>query len=171
MKLVVVDVESDGPIPGDYSMIAFAAVIVTPKLDLTFQAKLKPISDKFFPESLAISGFSREETSRFSDPIGVMLEFEKWILENASAKPVFISDNNGYDWMFVCWYFWKFLDRNPFGYSSRRISDLVCGMEKNLYAPWKHRRKTLATHNPLDDAKGNAEVLLDLASNGVKGIL
>lgn len=28
MTIIMVDVESDGPIPGDYSMISFGAVIV-----------------------------------------------------------------------------------------------------------------------------------------------
>jgi hypothetical protein len=73
--------------------------------------------------------------------------------------------------MFVCWYFWKFLGRNPFGYSSRRLSDLVCGIEKDLYAPWKGLRKTPHTHDPLDDARGNAEVLLELHKRGLKGIV
>jgi len=31
MPYVMVDIESDGPIPGDYSMVCFGAVIVEPK--------------------------------------------------------------------------------------------------------------------------------------------
>ena len=31
MPYVMVDIESDGPIPGDYSMICFGAVIVEPE--------------------------------------------------------------------------------------------------------------------------------------------
>ena len=76
------------------------------------------------------------------------------------GKPIVISDNNGFDWMFVCWYFHHFLNRNPFGYSSRRIGDIYCGLEKNASASWQHLRKTVHTHNPVDDAKGNAEALL-----------
>jgi hypothetical protein len=30
MPYVMVDVESDGPIPGDYSMICFGAILVEP---------------------------------------------------------------------------------------------------------------------------------------------
>ena len=36
MSYVMVDIEADGPIPGDYSMICFGAVIVEPSLSLTF---------------------------------------------------------------------------------------------------------------------------------------
>ena len=44
MAYIMVDVESDGPIPGDYSMICFAAVVVEEPLDRSFYARLKPIS-------------------------------------------------------------------------------------------------------------------------------
>jgi len=162
MSYIVVDIESDGPIPGDYSMISFGAVIVNDKLDKTFYGQLKPISDKFDPQALAISGFERETTLEFDDPKTVMLNFEEWIKENSKGRPIFISDNNGFDWMFICWYFHHFLNRNPFGYSSRRIGDLYCGLVNDTFAQWKHLRKTEHTHNPVDDAMGNAEVLLYL---------
>jgi len=162
MSYIVVDIESDGPIPGDYSMISFGAVIVNDKLDKTFYGQLKPISDKFDPQALAISGFDRETTLGFDDPKTVMLNFEEWIKENSKGRPIFISDNNGFDWMFICWYFHHFLNRNPFGYSSRRIGDLYCGLVNDTFAQWKHLRKTEHTHNPVDDAMGNAEALLHM---------
>ena len=84
------------------------------------------------------------------------------IKENSKGRPIFISDNNGFDWMFICWYFHHFIKRNPFGYSSRRISDLYCGLVKDAYAQWKQLRKTAHSHNPVYDAKGNAEVLLHM---------
>lgn len=162
MSYIMVDIESDGPIPGDYSMISFGAVLVDENLDKTFYGKLKPISDKFDEVALSISGFSRKQTLEFDDPKSVMIKFKNWINENTSGRPIFISDNNGFDWMFICYYFHHFINENPFGYSSRRLSDLFCGIEKNVYANWKHLRKTKHTHNPVDDAKGNAEVLLHM---------
>ena len=59
MAYIMVDVESDGPIPGDYSMISFGAVKVDNALDKTFYGRLKPVSDKFIPEALAVSGHSK----------------------------------------------------------------------------------------------------------------
>jgi len=41
----MIDIEADGPIPGDYSMVSFGAIIVEPSLSKTFYGKLKPISD------------------------------------------------------------------------------------------------------------------------------
>lgn len=39
----MVDVESDGPIPGDYSMISFGAALVNDALDQTFYGRLRPV--------------------------------------------------------------------------------------------------------------------------------
>ena len=160
MSYIMVDIESDGPIPGDYSMICFGAVLVDEKLDRTFYGKIKPISNNFNPEALAISGFSRQQTENFDEPKKVMLEFKNWIKQNSKGRPILISDNNGFDSMFICWYFHHFINENPFGHSSRRLSDLYCGIQKDTFAKWKHLRKTSHTHNPVDDAMGNAEVLL-----------
>jgi DNA polymerase III epsilon subunit-like protein len=143
-------------------MICFGAVLVDDTLDKTFYGKLRPISTNFDPEALTISGFTREETQQFDDPAEAMKNFEAWLKENSKGRPVFISDNNGFDWMFICWYFHHFLHRNPFGFSSRRLADLYCGVVKDTFAQWKHLRKTQHTHHPVDDAKGNAEVLLHL---------
>lgn len=168
MSFVMVDVETDGPIPGEYSMISFGAVVVEPSLSKTFLGLLKPISERFYEDALSISGYTREQTLTFSDPVEVMLSFEGWLEKNSTGRPIFISDNNGFDFQFISWYFHKFLGRNPFGWSSRRLPDLYCGMMKDVYSRWKHLRVTKHTHNPVDDAKGNAEVLLKLKEMGLK---
>jgi DNA polymerase III epsilon subunit-like protein len=162
MAYVMVDVESDGPIPGDFSMISFGAVLVNDQLDKTFYGKLRPISQKFIPEALGVSGFSREEMETFPDPKEVMLNFAEWIKNNCPDRPIFISDNNGFDWMFICWYFHHFTGSNPFGHSSQNLGSLYKGLEKDTFKTFKHLRKTAHTHNPVDDAIGNAEALLTL---------
>src|SRR5262245_49315281 len=101
MAYVMVDVEADGPIPGDYSMVCFGAVLVKESLDKTFYGRLRPISDKWLPDALAVSGFSREETLAFDDPRTVMENFARWLKENVKGRPYFVSDNNGFDWQFV----------------------------------------------------------------------
>jgi hypothetical protein len=168
MSQIMVDVESDGPIPGDYSMICFGAVIVEPTLEKTFYGKLKPISEKFVPEALAVSGFSREETIQFDEPPEVMSRFAQWIAENSSGRHFFISDNNGFDWQFINWYFHHFIGNNPFGHSSANLGSLYKGMVKDTFKNFKHLRKTKHTHHPVDDAKGNAEALLQMKADGLK---
>ena len=165
MSYIMVDVESDGPIPGDFSMISFGAVLVDEKLDKTFYGQLKPISDRFVQEALSVSGFSREETLLFDDPKMVMNKFSDWIKINSKDRAVFISDNNGFDWMFICWYFHHFIGSNPFGHSSQNLGSLYKGLVKDMFQNFKHLRKTKHTHHPVDDAIGNAEALLILKSS------
>jgi len=160
MAYIMVDIESDGPIPHDYSMVCLGAVIVDEILDRTFYGKLKPISDRWIPEALQVSGFTREETLQFDDPSAVIKEFNDWIVKNSKGQPLFISDNNGFDWQFVNYYFHHFLGGNPFGHSSTNLGSLYKGLVKDTFQNFKHLRKTTHTHNPLDDAKGNAEALL-----------
>ena len=162
MPIIIVDVESDGPIPGDYSIISFGAVIVEEELERTFYGKLKPISEDWVPDALKISGFSREETLQFDDPKSVMENFNSWIKENSKSRALFFSDNNGFDWQFINWYFIHFIGKNPFGFSSTNLGSLYKGMVKDMFQNFKHLRKTKHTHNPVDDAIGNAETLLHM---------
>jgi len=162
MTIVMVDIESDGPIPGDYSMISFGSVIVDEKSGKTFYGKLKPISDKWDPDALKVSGFSREEVLKFEEPRKVMAAFRDWLNDNCKSRPMFFSDNNGFDWQFINWYFIHFLDKNPFGFSSTNLGSLYKGMVKDMFQNFKHLRKTTHTHNPVDDAMGNAEALIHM---------
>ena len=169
MTYVMVDIEADGPIPGDYSMVCFGAVVVEPALERTFYGKLAPISEKWLPEALQVSGFSREETLKFTAPAEVMSSFDTWLTANAASRPIFVADNNGFDWQFINWYFHHFLGRNPFGFSSMNLGSLYKGLVKDTFASFKHLRKTPHTHNPVDDAMGNAEALLHMKeSMGLK---
>jgi DNA polymerase III epsilon subunit-like protein len=169
MSYIMVDVESDGPIPGDYSMISFGALVVEPSLTKTFYAQLQPISEKWIPESLHISGFTREETLAFEEPSAVIARFAAWIEAESSGRAFFISDNNGFDWQFINWYFHHFYGNNPFGHTSNNLGSLYKGIVKDTFVNFKHLRKTAHTHNALDDAKGNAEALLQLkAEFGLK---
>ena len=165
-KWIIVDVESDGPVPPIYSMVSFGAIVLDRKLETTFYGKTKPISDKFINEALAISGHSRAEHETFDDPEKIFKDFERWLLE-FNDRVVFVSDNVAYDWQWINYYFHKYIGYNPFGYSGRRIGDLFCGMQKNVFSSWKHLRKTKHTHHPVDDAKGNAEALLEMNKMGL----
>lgn len=159
---VVVDIEANGPIIGKHSMIDFGMVIVEEGFDRTFRGKIKPISNEYVPEALNVSGYTHEETLAFDDPSIVMANAAAWLKENIQNRPIFWSDNNGFDKPWMHWYFLTFNNmKDPFGHSSRRVADLICGIERNLRYNWKKKRRTKHDHNPVNDAKGNAEVLLD----------
>jgi hypothetical protein len=158
----MVDVETDGPIPADYSMICFGAVIVDEPLDKTFYGQLKPVSDQWLPKALEVSGFTRQQTLGFESPKIVMQQFDAWIRVHSRGQPIFISDNNGFDWQFINYYFHHFMGSNPFGHSSSNLGSLYKGLVKDMSQNFKRLRKTAHTHHPVDDARGNAEALLYL---------
>ncbi len=168
MSYFVVDVEADGPIPHDYSMVSFGVVAVEPSLSHTFYGEVRPISDKWVPEALAVSGFSREQHEKFGDPKQIMSDFKDWLLKTSQGRPIFVSDNLAFDWQWINYYFHHFIGDNPFGFSGRRIGDMYAGMQMDTFVKWKHLRDTRHDHHPVNDAKGNAEVLLKMKNMGLK---
>jgi DNA polymerase III alpha subunit (gram-positive type) len=156
----LVDVETDGPIPGDFSMVCFGAVAVEPGLSRTFYGRLKPISDRWDEGALKVSGFTREQVLAFDQPKDVMEGFATWLSSLRTKRLIFISDNNGFDWQFINWYFHHFIGKNPFGFSSQNLGSMYKGLVKDTFSTFKHLRRTAHTHHPVDDARGNAEALL-----------
>lgn len=170
MSYFVVDVEADGELVGIHSIVCFGAVKVA-DTSKTFYGKIRPLTGEYRPETLAVSGFSRHEHEQFDDPDEVMIDFEEWLLENSDGKPTFISDNVAFDWQWINWYMHKYLGRNIFGFSGRRIGDLYCGLVKDASKnqEWKRKyRITKHTHNPVDDALGNAEALQAMRKMGLR---
>ncbi len=159
----MVDVEADGPIPGDYSMICFGAVVVRGDLSENFYGQLRPISEQWVPDALAVSGFTREQTLAFPEPTDAMRRFATWVSALSKGRPIFVADNNGFDWQFINWYFHHFTGTNPFGFSSMNLGSLYKGAVRDADQSFKHLRKTRHTHHPVDDARGNAEALLEFA--------
>lgn len=165
MSIFIVDVEADGPVPGLYSMVSFAAIKVQSDLTKspTFRANTAPISEKWKPEALAFSGIkTRKEHLSFPDSKIAMADFLNFIEENNKGKPVFLSDNPCFDWQWINYYFTLHDIKNPFGFSGRRIGDFYAGLEKDWFSSnkWKYLKDTKHTHDPLDDARGNAEAFV-----------
>ncbi len=170
MNIFLVDIESDNSSPANGSMVCFGAVKY--KSDQTFYGETSPIITTYNPEALKISGFTREEHEKFPDPRETMKEFQEWVYQNSSNnRATLISDNNSFDMMWITYYFDLYNLDNPFGFSSRRLGDLYCGIQKNFHVnrEWKKKyRKTKHTHNPVDDAQGNAEALEAFEKLGLK---
>jgi len=168
---ISIDVEADGPIPGDFSMESLGAVVAEAGLSRTFYRELKPISEKWNPQAAAVSKLSREALiARGSDPAAAMAEFAGWIKEacKGSGRPVAVCFNAPFDWQFINWYFHHFVGSNPFGISALDIKALYMGALGK--ARWRDTSKrnferlylsqTPHTHNALDDAKEQAEIFL-----------
>ena len=166
----IVDVETDGPCPGLYSMVSIGVVKLDRALGQTFYGILGPLPDArgFEPEALAVSGTSRNQHLDYPPPENATYGLSNWVHEVAGdTKPVFVSDNPGFDFAFVSYYMHRFVGKNVFGHSSRRIGDIYSGQvndaSKSSY--WRQFRKTPQTHNPVDDAMGVAEALLHMVDH------
>jgi hypothetical protein len=87
--------------------------------------------------------------------------FAAWLTEVSDGKSIFVSDNPAYDWQWINFYFWKHLGGNPMGFSARRIGDFYAGLRGDFSKAnhWKHLRRTVHDHNPVNDAMGNCEAL------------
>ncbi|MCA8914466.1 MAG: exonuclease [Planctomycetes bacterium] len=170
MSWIMMDVETDGPAPGLYSMASFGAVVVREGLKDTFYSEiLRPLEGaKCIPEAIAVSNITPEQMQSGADPAERMPAFIDWLKSVGKGKPMFISDNNGFDWQFMNWYLWKFTGGNPFGHSSTNLGSLYKGLEKTMFKNFKHLRQTTHTHNPVDDAVGNAEALLQMKEAGLQ---
>ena len=170
MSWISVDVEANGQWVPEYSMIQVGAIVVEPGLNRTFRANLSPLNDNHDDEALRVVGVTHEETLKYPDPIDTMCDFHSWV--KTIHKPMFISDNPCFDWKFIDYYFWRFTGGNPFGFTGRDLGALFKGCERSMFVNFKHLRKTKHSHDPLDDARGNAEAMLEIAKRwDVKGIL
>ncbi|WP_317852425.1 MTH938/NDUFAF3 family protein [Streptomyces venezuelae] len=179
---ISVDIEADGPIPGPYSMISFGASVAgrqdgasyTPAdpEQQTFYRELRPVSEEFVPEALAVSGLDRDRLVREgADPAAAMDEFRAWVREvSAGAQPVMCGYPAPFDWTFLYWYLIRFGGDSPFGHSG-------CLDMKTLYAakarvplraavkgrmPRELLSRRRHTHHALDDAIEQAELMSNL---------
>ena len=101
-----VDVETSGPIPGDYDLLSIGMCLVD-KPTVNFYCELKPISNKYDPEALSVTGFNLDTLLSTGLLANVaMAECCKWIDQNVTANeiPMFVGFNVGFDWSFMMWF-------------------------------------------------------------------
>ena len=166
-KYISVDIESSGPIPGEYSLLTIGACLVDDD-STTFAASLKPLNRNAVPEAMSVSGLSLDELERTGQPPAeAMAAFGEWIAQATQdgTKAVFVGLNAPFDWSFVNYYFHHFVGDNPFGFTALDIKALYMGatgctwdqtgsskMAKRL-SP-----KRTGTHDALEDALYQAEL-------------
>lgn len=98
------------------------------------------------------------------DAGAVARKADAWLAARA-GRPVLMSDNPGFDAMWLAHLFHGHLGRNRFGHSSRRIGDFVAGLLGDFAdaSSWKALRTTPRSDSPVTDARGNAEAMAQLA--------
>lgn len=177
------DVETDGPIPGPYSMLSFALVYAgsfdgrkferPEHYNTIFYQELRPISEKFEVEALRVNGLDRERLRASGvDPREAMIAASRWIQKiSGASKPVLVAYPVSFDWTWLYWYFVNFCpDGSPFGYSQCfdiKTALAVKGkqtiatsgrsrIERQLSATHRH------THHAIDDAIAQAEIFANI---------
>ena len=172
---VSVDVETSGPIPGEYSLLSIGACLVA-QPETSIYLELQPDSPKHDPEALAVSGLSLEKLEREGlTPQQAMLTFDQWLKSSCQTgqKVIFVGLNAPFDWSFVNYYFHKYLETNPFGFTAIDMKAYFMGAVGCSWQETKSSKMTAAlkplsepNHNALDDARFQAELFaLMLAGN------
>lgn len=165
--LIFADVEAQGGAPSVGRMTEFG--LVEYKTKKSFHGILwkaspdadHPVVSRLDPDAIQPSEEERKV---------VFAEMEEW-LKQFEQPLIFVSDNNGYDYMWLADSCWKYLGYCPFGHSSRRISDYYAGLCGNFFTPartWKRLRITRHSHVPTEDALGNVEAF-ERMQNGERG--
>jgi hypothetical protein len=185
------DIETDGPIPGPYSMLSFALVYAgtfdgnefarPDNYRRVFYEELRPISEAFEPEALHVNGLDRSRLIREgSAPERAMTEASQWVKDVAGdGRPVLVAYPLSFDWSWLYWYFVRFsAGGSPFNYSQcfdiktalavkARIPISEAGRSK-LRASLKPRHPH--THHAIDDAIAQAEIFANVFEwGGVHG--
>jgi hypothetical protein len=159
------DVEADGPIPGQNSMLSFgsAAYLADKTLLSTFSANLETLpSASADPETMAWWETQPEawEACRknLQPPEPAMKAYATWLRE-LPGKPVFVGYPAAYDFMFVYWYLMRFVGESPFSHSAIDIKTFAMAMLKKDYRlsakpnmPKRWFDELPHTHQALDDA-------------------
>lgn len=154
---IFVDVEAAGASPVNGTMVEFGAVHGSTKA--TFHGVL--FDSTPHPDNPAIPVVGR----RLAYDMDVAEDFAGWLATVCgSGRPIFVSDNVAYDWMWIAAMFDRAGRDNPFGHSGRRISDFWAGLMHNFgeTQSWKRFRSTPHDHHPVHDAMGNAEAFEEI---------
>jgi len=178
------DVETDGPIPGPFSLLSFALVPAGsfdgksfkrqhPSEKPSFYRELKPISTNFQSEALRVNGLDRERLIyEGSDPELAMNEAATWIKSIAgSGRPVLVAYPLSFDWSWLYWYFIRFAEAgSPFSHSQCFDLKTAFAVKANRPISESGRSKLLPSlrsprahnHHALDDAIEQAEIFANL---------
>jgi hypothetical protein len=176
------DIETDGPVPGRFSMLSFGLAAVATydgvgvrRLDARAHAaywELKPITKTFDPEALAVNGLDRNRLLRTGQtPQEAMESAAKWVDAVAGDRsPVLVAYPVAFDWLFLHWYFETYLGRSPFGHGRcLDIRSLYVGATGSTFTESSKRHmpnhlipRVAHTHHALDDAIEQGQLFVNL---------
>jgi hypothetical protein len=181
---VSVDIETNGPIPGVYSMLSFGAAAFREDGSLydTFTRNIRPLPNATesadtmawwnMPENRAAYQAATYEPE---NPDPAMHAFHTW-LKNLPGKPVFIGYPAGFDFLFIYWYLIYFTGSSPFSFSALDIKTYAAAMLKLPYRQATKRNmpkrwfcKYPHTHVAIDDAIEQGELFMAMRKENLNG--
>lgn len=162
---VSTDVETDGPIPGPYSMLSIgcAAYLADKTLVGTFSANLETLPGATgHPRTMAWWETQKEawdaHRKNCLSPEKAMADCLAW-LRSLPGLPVFVGFPVTFDFMFVQWYLFRFTSSSPFRHSGIDLRTLGMALTNSN---WQRTTKEHLprrwwdplphTHVALDDA-------------------
>lgn len=166
---VSVDVETSGPIPGEYSLLSIGACLVA-EPSISIYVELQPDSLTHDPEAVAVSGLDLERLEHEGlAPLEAMRSLDQWLKSSCQPgqKVVFVGFNAPFDWSFVNYYFHKYMGTNPFGFTAIDIKAYFMGAAgcswketKSSQIAARLKPRSAPNHNALEDARFQAELFV-----------
>jgi hypothetical protein len=157
-------------------MLSLGACIVG-REEEGFYVEIAPITRAFQPEALAVAGFDLDALAvRGADPAEAMAAFDAWLARQVpeGRRPVFVARPLAFDWMFVAYYFHRFLGRNPFGHAGLDVRSFQMGLtfarpDEGGSEPEASLGRTLVlTHNALEDAIAQSRLFGELLARAAR---
>lgn len=161
------DIEADGPIPGDNSMLSLGTVVFTETGEElgSFSANLLPLprasSDQrtmteFWsknPDAWLISTRDQKPASK------VIHQYIDWV-KSFEGRKAFVAYPTGFDFTFVYWYCHHFTGECPFGFQAIDMESFTMALlglpfkdttKQNMPPEWFPKQKH--THVAIEDAR------------------
>lgn len=177
------DVETDGPIPGPFSILSFALVYAgsfdgkhfrrPQSYQQVLYKELRPISENFQPDALRVNGLDRMRLCiEGESPERAMTEASRWVKDTCgTAQPVLVAYPLSFDWSWLYWYFIRFSSEgSPFAYS--RCFDIKTAVAVKAGIPISQagrsridpslRPRHPHTHHAVDDAIEQAQIFANV---------
>ncbi len=180
---VSTDIETDGPIPGEYSLLSFgsAAFTLDKKIISTFSANLETLPGaKEDPDTMVwwqTQGAAWKECRKDTvAPLVAMKSYREWF-KTLPGKPVFVAYPASFDFTFIYWYLMKFTGESPFEYMALDIKSYAMAVLKkpfyavtktNMPEAWFDSRKK--SHVALEDAIEQGQLFCNIVAFNLQDV-
>lgn len=172
------DVETNGPIPGPFSMLNFGSVALNQNKDIlsTFEVNLTelpgasedPDTMLFWSKNKTVWGLIRQNQK---NPKEAMVDYLNWLTGLAQqGNLIFVAYPTGFDFSFIRWYLINFTGECPFDYNALDIRSYASGKlnipfskanKKNFKPEW-FDCSLPHTHSGLDDALAQGIMFINM---------